>query len=74
MNSAGQGAANVLGKVLHVGLYVPSIHFIPILRKGFLAEGVPVMVKGLNGPGAPHLLQLDRRCNIGFQVAIIHVI
>ena len=30
-------------------------------RKGFLSEGVPVMLKGLAGPGAPHVFEMSRR-------------
>lgn len=31
------------------------------LRKGFLSEGVPVAIRGITGPGAPHLFEFDRR-------------
>ena len=30
-------------------------------RKGFLAEAVPVAIKGIAGPGAPHQFCFDRR-------------
>ena len=30
-------------------------------RKGFLSEGVPVALRGITGPGAPHLFEFDRR-------------
>ena len=34
-------------------------------RKGFLAAGVPVFLKGTGGPRAPHVFEFDRRSNLG---------
>ena len=31
------------------------------LRKGFLSEGVPITIRGIAGPGAPHLFEFHRR-------------
>ena len=35
------------------------------LRKGFYTAAVPVAVKGMFGPGAPHTFLLQRRCDSG---------
>ncbi len=35
-------------------------------RKGYLAEGVPVMLTGIGGPGAPHQFTFERRETLGF--------
>lgn len=34
-------------------------------RKGYLAEGVPVMMTGIGGPGAPHQFTFERRETLG---------
>lgn len=33
-------------------------------RKGFLSQGVPVNLRGIGGPGAPHCFELDRRSEV----------
>ena len=35
------------------------------LRKGFYTAAVPIAVKGMFGPGAPHTFLLQRRCDSG---------
>ena len=40
-----------------------AIFFFP--RKGFYTAAVPVAVKGMFGPGAPHTFLLQRRCDSG---------
>lgn len=37
-------------------------------RKSFLAAAVPVRLKGIGGPGAPHIFKLQRRCHLGVSV------
>lgn len=36
------------------------------LRKGFLAQAVPVMLQGVGGPGAPHHFEFTRRECFGY--------
>ena len=35
------------------------------VRRGFYVAAVPVAVKGMFGPGAPHVFLLQRRCDTG---------
>ena len=35
-------------------------------RKAFLAQAVPIHLKGIGGPGAPHEFLFQRRCNTGY--------
>lgn len=35
------------------------------LRKGYLAESVPIFVAGLNGPSAPHVFEFLKREDLG---------
>ena len=35
-------------------------------RRGFLAAGVPVVLKGIGGPRAPHVFQFDRREGLSY--------
>ena len=35
-------------------------------RKAFLAQAVPIHLKGIGGPGAPHECLFQRRCNTGY--------
>lgn len=42
-----------------------SIFFRPDLRKGFLAAAVPIFLKGIKGPGAPHFFQFTQRRALG---------
>lgn len=62
MGPAGTRFWDPQGDVLTAHRFDSPVTF--FLRKGWLAEGVPVMVKGLAGPGAPHVLQFDRRENL----------
>lgn len=34
-------------------------------RKGFLAEAFPVHIRGVGGPGAPHVFTIRRRGDLG---------
>ena len=36
------------------------------LRKGSLVEAVPVALRGIGGPGAPHWFEFHRRETLGF--------
>ena len=45
-----------------IALQLPPVFF---LRKGFYTAAVPVAVKGMFGPGAPHTFLLQRRCDSG---------
>ncbi len=35
------------------------------LRRGWLLGGMPVSLKGIGGPGAPHVFDFQRFCNSG---------
>ena len=35
------------------------------MRRGWLLGGVPVSLKGIGGPGAPHVFDFQRLCNSG---------
>lgn len=48
-----------------VDLIQSSLAIIQLLRRGFLAGGVPVFLKGTGGPRAPHVFEFDRRGNLG---------
>ena len=35
------------------------------LRRGFLAEAVPIMLQGIGGPGAPHYFEFQKKLALG---------
>ena len=41
------------------------------LRRGFLAEAVPVALQGVGGPGAPHWFQFNRRESLSFVISLL---
>ena len=36
------------------------------LRRAFLESGVPVHLRGIGGPSAPHVFEMDVRENLGY--------
>ena len=44
---------------------LPHLRFKLCLRKGFLAEAIPVNLVGIGGPGAPHVFELSLRNSLG---------
>ena len=40
-------------------------HSVKCWRRGWLASAIPVMLKGIAGPGAPHVMHFVRRINAG---------
>lgn len=38
---------------------------VAFLRKGFLAESIPVNLRGIGGPGAPHVFDFSLRNTLG---------
>ena len=38
------------------------------LRKGFLAEAIPISLRGIGGPGAPHVFDLSLRNTLSAMV------
>ena len=65
----------VLCSLIHVHKYVHTTEglltfmaafMVTLPRKGFLAQAVPVHLRGIGGPGAPHEFLFQRRCNCGF--------
>ena len=41
------------------------------LRKGYLAESIPIFVSGLNGPAAPHTFEFLKREDLGNLAQVI---
>lgn len=42
------------------------------LRKGFLSAGIPVFLKGIKGPGAPHVFEMSQRNLLGLSDQKLH--